>query len=277
VIRAVFLDLDGTLVGSEGRVSPRVRRAVTRAREAGCHVVLCTGRSRYATVPVADRDLGFRGYAIVSNGAVVMHLGSGELLCCNRIPSPVACRVIRTFLDAGVSAHAYEDSIESARILYHPDYGPESFNPERHRPWPAMRDSLPYDPICISGYGPEEQLRPLAERLTLEAPPGTYVEEAGTHRSWCVEVHHEQSGKCNGLQRVAERLGVAREEILAIGDHLNDLRMLRFAGTGVAMGNALPEVRADADYVTGTVEQDGVAEAIERFVLGGTGRGGSHP
>ena len=113
----------------------------------------------------------------------------------------------------------------------------------------------------------EDRDLPVAERLAGDLPAGACVEQAGTHATWCVEVHSERSGKGNGLRAVAERLGVAREEILAIGDHINDIKMLRFAGIGVAMGSGLPELRAVADHVTGTLAEDGVAQAIERFVL----------
>jgi hydroxymethylpyrimidine pyrophosphatase-like HAD family hydrolase len=266
MIRALFLDLDGTLVGAENRVSDRVRAAIHAARERGCEVVLCTGRSRVSTEPVADQ-LGLHGWAILSNGAVAMHLETREVLCRNVIPEATAVRWVRTLLEAGVPPHVYEDAVESARILYHPDNPGNLHSPERQRPWPEMDRHLPFAPICISTFGPEDVLRPLSERLARSPLPGTFVEQAGTHATWCMEVHHERSGKCNGLRRVAERLGLAREEILAIGDHMNDLEMLRFAGTGVAMGNALPETRAAADHVTGTLEEDGAAQAIERFVL----------
>jgi Cof subfamily protein (haloacid dehalogenase superfamily) len=266
MIKALFLDLDGTLVGASNTVSPRVRRAVAGARDAGCEVVLCTGRSRISAEPVADQ-LGFRGYAILSNGAVVMHLGTREVLCRNLLPVPTAVQAIRALMDAGVSPQAYEDAVESARVLYHPDFPVVIQNPDRYRPWPALAEDLPFRPICISSFGPEATLRPVAERLAQDPLPETFVEQAGTHAVWCLEIHHQDSGKCNGLQRVADRLGVRREEVLAIGDHINDIRTLRFAGIGVAMGNALLETRAAADYVTGTLEEDGVAEAIERFIL----------
>lgn len=259
-------------MGAEDRVSAVVRDTVRRVREAGCAVVLCTGRSRVTTDPVADQ-LGFRGYAVVSNGAVVLDLDSGEVLCCNRMPISSAVQAIRALMAEGAAPNVYEDAIESARILYHPDFPVRIYDEERYQPWPDMGASLPFAPVCVSSYGPEEVLRPIADRLTLERIPGTFVEQAGTHEVWCLEVHHEQSGKCNGLQRVADRLGVQREEVLAIGDHINDLKMLQFAGIGVAMGNAIPEVKAVADFVTATREEDGVAQALERFVLRGESAG----
>jgi len=266
MIRAVFLDLDGTLVGAENCVSPTVRSAVRQVREAGCEVVLCTGRSRITTEPVADQ-LGFRGYAVMSNGAVVMDLQSREVLCRNRMPIGSAVRAIQALMAEGAAPNVYEDAVESARILYHPEFPVDVYDPDRYLAWPEMGESLPFAPVCVSSYGPEEILRPIADRLAADPVPGTFVEQAGTHAVWCLEVHHEQSGKCNGLQRVADRLGLQREEILAVGDHINDLKMLEFAGIGVAMGNAIPEIRAAADYVTGTLQEDGVAQALERFVL----------
>lgn len=266
MIRALFLDLDGTLVGRENRVSPAVRQAVDAARNRGCEVVLCTGRSRISTEPVAEQ-LGHQGYAIVSNGAVVLHLGRREVLCCNRIPAGTAVQAVRALMEAGAAPQVYEDAVESARILYHPDYPVEIHNAERQRPWPELADRLPFEPICISSFGPEKRLRPVAERLARSPFPGTFVEQAGTHATWCLEIHHRRSGKCNGLRRVLERLDLVPAHVLAIGDHINDLEMLRFAGVGVAMGNALPEVRAAADWVTGTLAEDGVALAIERFAL----------
>lgn len=266
MIRAMFLDLDGTLVGRANTISPQVRTAIGRARERGCEVVLCTGRSRVSAEPVTEQ-LGFRPYAVLSNGAVVMDFATREVLCRNVIPIPAALRVVREMRRAGLEPQVYEDAIHSARILHHPHDQVALHSPERQRAWPSLEEELPFEPICVSAYGPEALLRPAAERLAANPVPGTFVEQAGTHAVWCVEVHHLQSGKCNGLQLVAERLEVRRNEVLAIGDHFNDLTMIRWAGVGVAMGNALPEVQAAADYVTTSLAEDGVARAIERFVL----------
>lgn len=266
MIRAIFLDLDGTLVGATNTVSPRVRTAVAAARERGCEVILCTGRSRVSTVPVADQ-LGFRGYAVVSNGGVVMHLGTGEVLRRNHLPIPHAVQAARLLMEAGVAPQVYEDAVESARILYHPDFPVAIHNADRQQAWAQLSESLPFAPVCVSSFAPQEVLRPVAHRLAASLPEGCCVEQAGTHATWCVEVHPERSGKGNGLQTVAERLGVSRREILAVGDHINDIKMLRYAGVRVAMGSGLPELQAVADYVTGTLAEDGVAQAIERFVL----------
>jgi Cof subfamily protein (haloacid dehalogenase superfamily) len=263
--RAVFVDLDGTLVGGANRVAEADRNALLAARAAGCEVVLCTGRSRISTEPVADQ-LGFRGWVVLSNGAVAMHLGTREVLYRNHLPTETALDAVRVLLAAGAPPQVYEDAVESARILYHPDHPVEIHNPERQRPWPRLTESLPFPAISVSSYGPEEHLRPLAERLAADPWPGTFVEQAGTHAVWCLEVHHEASGKGRGLRRVADRLGVPLAATLAIGDHMNDLGMLRAAGLGVAMGSGLPEVRAAAAWVTGSLAECGVAQALRRFL-----------
>lgn len=264
-IRALFVDLDGTLVGAANRVSERDRTALQAARAAGWEVVLCTGRSRISTEPVADQ-LGFRGWAVLSNGAVAMHLGTREVLYRNHLPPETTLAAVRDLMAAGAPPQVYEDAVESARILYHPEHPVEIHNAHRQRPWPRLAEALPFPAISVSSYGPEEQLRPLAERLAADPWPGTFVEQAGTHAVWCLEVHHHASGKGNGLRRVAARLGAPQEATVAIGDHLNDLGMLRAAGLGVAMGSGLPEVRAAADWVTAPFGEDGVAHAVARFL-----------
>ena len=265
-VRALFLDLDGTLVGAANTVSMRVRRAVGAARAKGCVVVLCTGRSRVTTEPIADQ-LGFRTHAIVSNGAVVLDLATREVIARNVLGEEHALDAIRALMNAGVAPQVYEDAIESARILYHPDYPISIHSPDRQHSWPRLAERLPFQPICISSFGPEETLRPVADRFTASPPAGTQVVQAGTHAMWCLEIHHPDSGKHQGLYHVCRRLGIDPEETLAIGDHVNDIALLQAAGIGVAMGNALPEVKAAAQHVTEPLDRDGVAAAVERFVL----------
>src|SRR5690242_16840040 len=112
-VRALFLDLDGTLVGAKNTVSQPVRRAVTAARAKGCAVVLCTGRSRVTTEPIADQ-LGFRTHAIVSNGAVVLDLATREVIARNVLGEEHALDAIRALMTAGVAPQVYEDALESA-------------------------------------------------------------------------------------------------------------------------------------------------------------------
>jgi len=271
-IRALFVDIDGTLVGAENRVSPGVQRAIRAARERDCEIILCTGRTRHTAQPIAELIGPPLGYVISSNGGVVMHLDTQEVLCRHLLPIPMALEVVRAIVTLGLEPYVYEDgtgpTIESARVLYHPDLpvGPWATRP-RYRPHPAILEDLPFAPVSVSTFGPPEKIRPLVQQLRARLPADLSLIESGTADHWGMDVFTARVNKCRGLELIAERLGVSQAETMAIGDHINDLEMLTWAGIGVAMGNALPEVCAVADWVTASLEEDGVARAIERFIL----------
>lgn len=267
-IRAICTDIDGTLIRPDDSLSPRVRAALHAARERGCEIVLCTGRSRYLTQPIAAA-LGEPAYAVCSSGAVVMHLTTEEVIVRNVMPAAVGAQVCRLFLEHGIQPHVHEDAIRSARILYHPalpDY-PFGKPSERHVPCPEMAERLPFEPITIVAYGDEAYLSPLARELRTRLPDGLHIIESFVRHKWCIEVHCSASSKQLSIERLMTHLSVEREQVLALGDHVNDIEMLQWAGVGVAMGGSRPEVQAAADWVTTSVHEDGVAVAVERFVL----------
>ena len=273
-IRALFLDIDGTLANSDGIISPGVLEAIRRARHHGCEVVLCTGRTRYRTVPVAEQLDPPMGYAVTSNGGVLTHLGTGRILYRHLLPIPVALEVIRTIRDAGAEPFVYEDSdvsgAEGARVLYHADADTSRWDhgDERYRPHAALTTDLPFMPVSVSAYGAPEIVRPLAAHLHENLGGDLSIIQSGTEHAWGVEIYVSGISKRTGLEILSARLEVDREEIMAIGDHINDIEMLEWAGWGVAMGNAQPEVKLVADWVTTSLAEDGVAAAIERYVLG---------
>src|SRR5579883_2892434 len=222
-IRALFLDIDGTLArGPDDPVSPGVRRAVERARERGCQIVLCTGRTRFTAEPVA-RELGPPyGYIITSNGGVVTHIETGEVLYRRLLSIPLALRLIHAIIEVGGEPYVYEDSdvagSEGSRVLYHPDLpvGPFAIAP-RYRPHATILHELPFAPISVSAFGATEKMRPLAERLRQELPDEVSIIESGSKYHWGVEIYVANVDKRAGLEAVATRLGVDRAEIMAIG------------------------------------------------------------
>ncbi len=271
-IRALFLDIDGTLVGTDERISPGVRAAIAEAREKGVEVVLCTGRARYTAEPIARQLAPPLGYAVTSNGGVAIHLGTREVLYRRLLSIPVALEVIRAIYEAGGKPYVYEDAtsadLEGARVLYHPERSPDAFAlPPRYRPHAAILEDLPFAPVSVCTFGPAEQIKALVQHLRDTMTADLSIIQSGSHAYWGVEVFTRGVSKRLGLEMIAARLDVNREEIMAIGDHMNDLEMIHWAGVGVAMGNALEEVQEIADYVTGSVEEDGVAQAIRRFIL----------
>lgn len=271
-IRALFIDIDGTLVTSEDRISPEVQRALRAVHEKGCAIALCTGRTRYRIQAVAQQLPPPLGYAITSNGGVVFHMGTRETVYRRLMPIPMALEVIHAIVEAGSEPYVFEDSdrpgIEGARVLFHPDLPVGSWaEMPRYRPHLEIMDALPFEPVSVSAFGPPAIMRPLAQRMQARFSGALSIIQSGSEHNWGVEIYVANVSKQVGLETVAARLGVDREEILAIGDHVNDIEMIQWAGIGVAMGNALPEIQAVADWVTAGVMQDGVARAIERYIL----------
>lgn len=278
-IRALFLDIDGTLVDRREIISPRVHSALDQARRQGCEVVLSTGRTRFTAMPVVEQIQPLPDYLIAANGAVAMHLPTRDAIVRKLMPLPLARKMIQMLLDAGTDPYVFEDAVgegvESARVLYHPERTPGHWATfPRYRPHHGLPDDLPFLPVSVSAFGATPFLRPLVERMRQELPDEICVIESGSNDgSWNAEFYVKGVSKQTALEVVASKLGVTREEIMAVGDHRNDIEMIEWAGLGVAMGNALPEVLAIADHVTGTQAEDGVAQAIERFVLReGTGK-----
>jgi len=272
-IRALFLDIDGTIVDRREIISPRVLFAIGQAREIGCEVVLSTGRTRYTAMPIVHQIEPLPDYLIASNGAIAMHLPTRNPIVRRLLPLPVATRMIRMLLDAGAEPYVFEDSVEdgeeAARVLYYPDRVPGHWATfPRYRPHSGLPDDLPFAPVSVSAFGTTAFLRPLVEQLRQALPNDVCVIESGSNDgSWNAEFYQAGVSKQTAIEVVTAHLGVSRENVMAVGDHRNDIEMIQWAGLGVAMGNALPEVIAIADTVTGTYAEDGVAEAIERYVL----------
>jgi hydroxymethylpyrimidine pyrophosphatase-like HAD family hydrolase len=158
--------------------------------------------------------------------------------------------------------------MEGNRVLYHPDkpLGRWADVP-RYRPHARILEELPFEPVSVSAFGPKEVILPLVEQLETRLAGLVSIVRSGSEQNWGIEIYVPGISKQVGIAYVADHLGVKQEETMAIGDHLNDIEMLRWAGIGVAMGRSLPEVQAAADYVTASYQQDGVARAVERFVL----------
>ncbi len=271
-IRAVFIDMDGTLITRSAHISPRVLRALQAARAKGVEIIPATGRTRYTALHVSRQIVPLPDYLITSNGGLVMEERTGTILSRRLLPIPLALQIINAMADAEAAPYVFEDcvneDIELSRALYHPRFpAGEWAEPPRYRPDGNLLHTLPFSPISVSAFGPPEQIRPLTAYLREILPDAVSIVESGTREAWGAEVYAAGVDKRLGLEIMARKLGIAHSETMAIGDHMNDLGMLRWAGIGVAMGNAIPEVLEAADEVTSTAEEDGVALALEKWIL----------
>jgi Cof subfamily protein (haloacid dehalogenase superfamily) len=265
-IRLLAIDLDGTLLNHALEVSPRDRDAVRAAVAAGVQVVLATGRMFRSTLPYAQQ-LGLNGPMINYQGAVVRDVGTGEVWFRCELTVPMQQRVVAFTEPRDWHANVYVD---------------EEIYTERARPEADLYAKISMVPYHVVGPLSHWVRQPATKMVLVQLDPQQVLTRMGelsvwmtgvatVTRSldWFIEVVNPQVSKSAALALVADRLGVARAEVCAIGDNRNDQDMIAWAGFGVAMGTAPAEVKAVARYVTTTPDEGGVADVIERFVLGG--------
>jgi Cof subfamily protein (haloacid dehalogenase superfamily) len=265
-IRLVASDLDGTLLRPDETVSERTRAALAKAREAGITVVLVSGRQPRSLGPIAEL-IGVGGIAICANGALVWDLDAGTMVDASPLAAELAARLV----------HALREAIPGARFAVELEGG---FGHEAgwHDGLAAARpEALEADALeLITGpvikllvRHPTLPFAEVAERARQAVGQDAVVTWAGLR---LVEISAAGVTKAFALERLCRRLGIAASEVVAIGDMPNDLAMLEWAGTAVAVANATQEVLDAADEVTAANVDDGVALLLER-ILAGNGPG----
>ena len=263
-IRLIAMDMDDTLLDETQQVTERTRDAVRRAMEAGVAVTIATGRMFRSALPFA-RDLGIRLPLIIYNGAMIRETATGETLFHRPIGTGLAQGLADLFRERGWYLQKYVDD-----LLYVPELDENArFYAEYARVDAIPLGSAFYEmteaPTKMLSMGDPEQLADI--RSTVQALYGDRIYLASSKKRY-LEMVDARFNKGEALAFLAERLGVDRSEVMAIGDSMNDVDMLEYAGTGVAMGNANATVRAAADFVTAANSEDGVAAAIEKFIFG---------
>ena len=260
MIRLVALDVDGTLLTSDHRVTARVAAEIARIRARGVEVVLASSRPPRALWPVLSRlGLVEPAWFVASQGALVgSFTAEGVLRVRDQQPMPVAPahQVVRAALTVGASVNWYA----GARWLVPAIDAHIATESQIVGCVPEVADLLAEDrgPDKILLLGPGVGLDPV-----LDVPEGLVaVASTPTH----LEVTRADVDKAEALRGQCRALGVGREEIMAMGDGRNDLAMLALSGTAVAPANAHPVVRARADLVTASNDEDAVAQALAALV-----------
>ena len=266
--KLVALDIDGTLyanVPSTGAVaeviSPAVKEAVDGAVEAGAHIVLSTGRSAFSITEVWEqlglpRDGDGQVLTVASNGSVVFSYPPVEVLSMVTFD---AREIVTMLLEHVPQAAVAVEEIGVGYRLNRPFPDGEINGQMKIQPVEDLVAEPVTRVIIRDPHSSEEQFVELAEKLGLH---GTNYFIGWT--AW-LDLAPEGVSKASGLADVAERLGVDQADVLAIGDGRNDVEMIRWAGRGVAMGQAPLEVQEAADDVTETVHNDGVALELSRW------------
>lgn len=263
--KALVLDIDGTLTNSKKEITEATRQAIFEVMRKGHKVVLASGRPTPGMRKAAESLCFDRtgGYLLSFNGARIVECGTGEILY---------QRILPLMLLPGLYHFAKENGC--GLITYLGDEVISAFVPDKYVEIEARINGLPIRTVerfvefvdfdinkCLMTADPdraEELERRLQEK---------YGDIASIYRSepYFIEIMPKNVDKAASLEQMLPALGVTRENTVCCGDGFNDISMIRYAGLGVAMGNAQQAVKDAADYITGTNDEDGLVEVIRKF------------
>lgn len=261
-IKLIAIDLDDTLLRTDLTISERARRAIRQASAQGIHVTLATGRMFPSALPFAQ-ELQLNLPLITYQGALVKYADGREVY-----HRPIPLGEARRLVEFLAPYHYHVKVYLNDRLYMEKD------SPEGQRYVALARvpislvdhlpDVLSQEPTKIVAIAEPAQLDGLALDVRREFGNTVHVTKS---KATFLEFSHPRATKGIALQYLAQSLGIEAQEVMAIGDSPNDLDMLEYAGWGVAMANAVQEVRQIARYVTLSNDDDGVAEAIEKLAL----------
>lgn len=271
-IKMVALDLDGTTLNDFGKISKRTMEAFQKAMDQGVHIVVCTGRT-FQSLPQQLFEIPGLEYVVTSNGAKITRLADRATVYENNIGGDAVSQIAEVLKPTGYSLEVF---LEGGAYIAREEY-------EEYETIGSTYRDIGY---VLSTRKPVENFfefihenREHIENINISFPK---LEDRGVLMEMLAPVEHvtltssfvhnievggETTSKAEALRHLMGKLGLTARQLMAAGDSLNDLAMIQLAEIGVVMGNASEEMKAHGDYLTDTNGEDGVAKAIERFVL----------
>ena len=270
VIRLIATDLDDTLLNEKTELSPRTMNALSAAMAVGCGVTLSSGRMMEAMLPFA-RKIGVNAPMLLYNGAMLYDHNTDETLYATRVPYEIALGVTRIIEEAGSYVQVYPgkgyyctELLERTRAYARQINVPPT---PTHMPMSRWLEEHPGDVqkllVIDTSAGNADALQ---RRLREAYPHGASFLKSKPHY---IEIMPEGVDKGASMAKLAELLGLKRDEVMCFGDGQNDVPMLEFAGAGWAMANGCEEARACTPLIAPSNREDGVAQVIERYLAEG--------
>ncbi len=267
--KALFLDLDGTLLDDEKSVPQGNRDAIDKMLSLGHSVVIATGRPLISAVAQAEK-LGLTSpgcYLIAYNGGILYDTAARKVIFRSTLPLASVYKAFREAKSRGIHIQTYHDE----KVLVEPESDDDmvrSYCRKVGMEFEVIDDigQLDEEPVKMLIIGPDPE--PLEEfRTWLASWAGDSIDTFFSNDEYC-EIVGKGLNKGNALRQMAKLVEVSIEDTIAAGDAANDISMVDAAGTGCAMANGTDEIKSAADYVTEKTNNEcGVAEIIERFVL----------
>lgn len=266
--RVIALDLDGTLTNNEKEITPRTLKALFKAQEEGATIVIASGRPSFGIKSVSDSlEMSTRGGYILSyNGGKIIDTTTHQSVFKRKLPEDVIPTVYHYAKEKGYALLGYKDG----KII--------TETPDDEYVWEERRtnkmeidgvdnllEALVANPCKLLMTGHEEDMA--KAESDLKEMLGSKM-DIFRSAPFDLELVPKGIDKAETLKLLLEMLHLTPADLIAFGDGYNDLSMVKLAGMGVAMANAVPELKEVADYITLSNEEDGVAAALEHFSLG---------
>lgn len=265
--KLLVLDLDGTLTNTRKEVTEHTRTTLIKAQEQGLKIVLASGRPTYGIAPLANllQLDKYEGYVLSYNGGEIIDWKTGELL-------------YKNLLDPEVLPYLYQCANDNhfAIVTYDGEYVLTEYPDDEYVLKEALLNVMKIKKV--DNFLKAVQ-HPIAKCLIVGEPTRLAVLEKemynhlhdrmGVFRSepYFLELVPKGIDKAQSLAVLLKEIGMTKDEMTAVGDGFNDLSMIKYAGLGVAMSNAQEVVKENADFITLSNEEDGVAHVVEKFIL----------
>lgn len=286
--KLVAFDIDGTLITSDHIVTPRTLRAIKKAKDLGIKVTIATGR-HYPSVIRLARKIQINAPLICCDGAVIRDIYSNDSIY-HLLPQEIAVDIMR--MTQSYENFTVKVFIKNGKIYIGQSYKGDYFRkflsvPFKHSLkgyFNLLRDfvfipvqstgntqgaiaALNEPPAKVLVYGNKrpEDLKDFIDEILAKYGESIAITSSMENS---IDILNAGISKAKGLVILTEKLGIKRDEIITVGDNFNDLEMIKYAGLGVAMGNAPEQVKNEADYVTDTNNNEGLAKFLEKLIQG---------
>ncbi|OKP96028.1 Cof-type HAD-IIB family hydrolase [Paenibacillus sp. P46E] len=262
--KLIALDVDGTLLNDDHQLSSENKEAIAEVTRKGGLIVLCTGRSPQNSIPLME-EMGLAGYVLGHNGAATVRVEDREVLHIYGLdargldPYIEYCRAHDIHYDVNTAFDMYVDNVANLTTEANHMYEHFRVAPATLPAWEDFRE-----PVVKFTVFTKSDILDEAQREW-----STWTQQYNIVRSgeFFVDLMHPEASKGNALMNLAVQLGIAQEDVLSIGNYYNDISMLTYAGLGIAMDNSPLEVKAAADAITGTNNNNGVRDALVKYCL----------
>lgn len=265
--KLIALDIDGTLTNSKKEITPATRYAIIEAQAQGKKVIIASGRHPIGVQPIAHELMLDKndGYIMSFNGGKIIDCVSGQTVVSKIFPREYLPDIVSVLRDSNITINTYDDK----NIISDKKVNDYSY---------VERDILKTDMIAVDDF--TSAINFDINKLLLAGEPDEidkYEKIFSMRYDGLLDVYKSAPyflemmpfGVTKGsmLPMLLEKIGVSRDEMIAFGDHYNDMTMIGYAGMGVAMGNAVEDVKKIADYVCESNDDDGIAKTLKKFVL----------